>query len=142
MQMMSRDLSEPYPIYTYRYFVHQWPELTLLAYYKGKCLGTIVSKMDKVKKTHYDETIFRKRGYIAMLSVEPEFRRLGLGRLLVKKTIDIMIADGADEVMLETEMNNYAALRLYESFGFIRDKRLKSYYVSGIDAYKLKLLIK
>ncbi len=35
MEMMKRDLSEPYPIYTYRYFVHQWPELTLIAEYKG-----------------------------------------------------------------------------------------------------------
>ena len=75
-----------------------------------------------------------------MLSVEPEFRRLGLGRLLVKKSIDLMVKEGVDEVMLETEVTNTAALRLYESFGFIRDKRLRCYYLSGIDAYKLKLL--
>ena len=53
-----------------------------------------------------------------------------------------MAAQGADEVMLETEVTNTAALKLYESFGFIRDKRLKCYYLSGIDAYKLKLLFK
>ena len=75
-----------------------------------------------------------------MLSVEPEFRRLGLGRLLVKRSIDLMIEMGADECMLETEITNIAALKLYESFGFIRDKRLTSYYLSGIDAFKLKLL--
>ena len=46
MMMMGRDLSEPYPIYTYRYFVHQWPELTLIAHYKGKIIGTIVSKIE------------------------------------------------------------------------------------------------
>jgi N-alpha-acetyltransferase 30 len=34
-----------------------------------------------------------------------------------------MKAEGADEVMLETEITNLAALRLYESFGFVRDKR-------------------
>lgn len=58
-----------------------------------------------------------------MLSVEPEYRKIGLGRLLVKKSIDLMVKQGADEVMLETEVTNLAALRLYESFGFIRDKR-------------------
>lgn len=58
-----------------------------------------------------------------MLSVEPEYRKIGLGRLLVKKSIDLMVEQGADEVMLETEVTNLAALRLYESFGFIRDKR-------------------
>ena len=83
----------------------------------------------------------RKRGYIAMLSVEPEFRKIGLGRLLVKKSIDLMVEQGADEILIETEVTNQAALRLYESFGFIRDKRQISYYLNGNDAYKLKLLI-
>ncbi len=58
-----------------------------------------------------------------MLAVHPDYRRLGLGRKLVKKSIDQMKAEGADEVMLETEITNVAALRLYESFGFVRDKR-------------------
>ena len=31
---------------------------------------------------------------------------------------------GADEVILETEITNMAALRLYESMGFLRDKRM------------------
>ena len=46
MKMMTRDLSEPYPIYTYRYFVHQWPQLTLIAEHDGKTIGAIVSKLD------------------------------------------------------------------------------------------------
>ena len=43
--------------------------------------------------------------------------------------------------MLETEVQNKAALQLYESMGFIRDKRYISYYLNGNDAFKLKLLI-
>ena len=139
--MMTRDLSEPYPIYTYRFFVQQWPELTLLAYHNDKCLGCIVSQLDVHKKNKIGETSMRKRGYIAMLSVEPEFRKIGLGRLLVKKSIDLMVEQGADEILIETEVTNQAALRLYESFGFIRDKRQISYYLNGNDAFKLKLLI-
>jgi N-alpha-acetyltransferase 30 len=106
MKMMTRDLSEPYPIYTYRFFVQQWPELTLLAYHKDKCLGCIVSKLDVHKKNKIGETSMRKRGYIAMLSVEPEFRKIGLGRLLVKKSIDLMVEQGADEILIETEVTN------------------------------------
>ncbi len=41
-----------------------------------------------------------------MLSVEPEYRRLGLGRLLIRKSIDVMIENGADEIILETEVTN------------------------------------
>ena len=35
-----------------------------------------------------------------------------------------MQADCADEVVLETEVTNAAALTLYERLGFVRDKRL------------------
>lgn len=27
ISMIAADLSEPYSIYVYRYFIHQWPEL-------------------------------------------------------------------------------------------------------------------
>lgn len=30
MRLITRDLSEPYSIYTYRYFIHNWPHLCFL----------------------------------------------------------------------------------------------------------------
>ena len=30
MRLMKADLSEPYSIYTYRYFIHNWPSLCFL----------------------------------------------------------------------------------------------------------------
>lgn len=75
-----------------------------------------------------------------MLAVDPTRRRLGLGRKLVRKSIELMKEAGADEVVLETEISNEAALRLYESEGFLRDKRLGAYYLNGNDAFKLKLM--
>ena len=75
-----------------------------------------------------------------MLAVDPNYRRLGLGKKLVMKTIEKMREDGANEVILETEITNTAALRLYESIGFLRDKRMASYYLNGNDAFKLKLM--
>jgi len=30
MQLITKDLSEPYSIYTYRYFIHNWPKLCFL----------------------------------------------------------------------------------------------------------------
>ncbi len=45
------------------------------------------------------------------------------------------------QVVLEAETTNAGALRLYAGLGFIRDKRLARYYLSGTDAYRLKLLL-
>ena len=38
MRLMKADLSEPYSIYTYRYFIHNWPHLCLLV--KKNCCIT------------------------------------------------------------------------------------------------------
>jgi peptide alpha-N-acetyltransferase len=78
--MISVELSEPYPVYTYRYFVQKWPELTFLAYHNGECLGCIVNKLEMTNKP-YSRQPPKKRGYIAMLAVNPSYRRLGLGKL-------------------------------------------------------------
>lgn len=33
MRLIQKDLSEPYSIYTYRYFIHNWPKLCFLVRY-------------------------------------------------------------------------------------------------------------
>ena len=42
-------------------------------------------------------------------------------------------------MVLETEYDNAAALSLYESLGFIREKRLYRFYLNGKDAFRLVL---
>lgn len=56
--------------------------------------------------------------------------------------LQAMIIDNADEVVLETEITNKPALRLYENLGFVRDKRLFRYYLNGVDALRLKLWLR
>ncbi|NWX45773.1 NAA30 acetyltransferase, partial [Steatornis caripensis] len=73
MRLITKDLSEPYSIYTYRYFIHNWPQLCFLAMVGEECVGAIVCKLDMHKK------MFR-RGYIAMLAVDSKYRRKGIGK--------------------------------------------------------------
>ena len=44
-----------------------------------------------------------------------------------------------DEVVLETEADNAAALTFYSKMGFVREKRLHRFYLNGKDAYRLRL---
>jgi peptide alpha-N-acetyltransferase len=46
------------------------------------------------------------------------------GSELVKRSIQAMIAGGCEEVVLEAEVSNNGALKLYQGLGFLRDKRL------------------
>ncbi len=49
-----------------------------------------------------------KRGYIAMLAVDSEHRKRKIGSTLVKRDIDAMVAEDADEVtcFLKVFFNN------------------------------------
>ena len=61
------------------------------AHVNGECVGAIVCKLDYHKK-------IVKRGYIAMLAVDSGHRKRKIGSTLVKRAIDAMKAEDADEV--------------------------------------------
>ncbi|GBE87108.1 acyl-CoA N-acyltransferase [Sparassis latifolia] len=136
MALVQHELSEPYVIYTYRYFLHQWPHLSFLAYpdHSSDPVGVIVCK----QSMHKDIT---NRGYIAMLSVHKNWRKRGIASTLVRRTLEVMKLNGVEEVVLETEFDNSAALSLYESLGFIKEKRLYRFYLNGKDAFRLVLVV-
>lgn len=84
MRLIQKDLSEPYSIYTYRYFIHNWPKLCFLATHEGKCIGAIVCKLDM-----HGNVV--KRGYIAMLAVDEKYRSKKIGSRLAQKAIQVFI---------------------------------------------------
>lgn len=104
--LVDQELSEPYSVYTYRYFIYNWPQLCISCRNSsGKLIGIIVCKADVHKSG-------KKRGYIAMLVVDIPSRKLGIGRELVARAVNTMAELGCDEAVLETEYTNKAALRL------------------------------
>jgi peptide alpha-N-acetyltransferase len=138
--LISKDLSEPYSIYVYRYFLCQWAHLCFMALdpVDSSLIGVIVCKLE-VHSSHSPPT---RRGYIAMLAVASPYRGHGVATALVKKALQAMAERNADEIVLETEETNTAAMRLYERLGFIRSKKLHRYYLNGNSAYRLVLPLK
>ncbi|KAI9052390.1 hypothetical protein LZ554_003738 [Drepanopeziza brunnea f. sp. 'monogermtubi'] len=138
--IISKDLSEPYSIYVYRYFLYQWGDLCFMTLKPSTdtLIGVIVCKLEN-HQAHSPPTF---RGYIAMLAVSSSHRNHGIATTLVKKALDAMIERGADEVVLETEETNVPAMKLYERLGFIRSKKLHRYYLNGSSAYRLVLHLK
>ncbi|QLI67007.1 N-alpha-acetyltransferase 30 [Metarhizium brunneum] len=135
--LISKDLSEPYSIYVYRYFLCQWAHLCFMAINPSdsSLVGVIICKLE-VHSSHSPPT---RRGYIAMLAVESSFRGHGIATALVQQAIDAMTKRNADEIVLETEESNTPAMRLYERLGFLRSKKLHRYYLNGNSAYRLVL---
>ncbi len=136
--LISKDLSEPYSIYVYRYFLYQWAELCYIAVDEtdeNRLVGVVICKLE----SHRGGPM---RGYIAMLATKDAYRGKGIATTLVSKAIDLMIEKDADEIALETEETNTAAMKLYERLGFLRSKKLHRYYLNGNSAYRLLLYLK
>ena len=142
MELMTQYLSEPYPIYTYMYFLDLFPDCTIICYDKNKkneknelyICGAVVGNINRKPN--------KIQGYIAMLAVEEDYRKKGLGKKMVELLIDTFKKSyKVNEISIETEVDNYAALGLYESFGFVRTKMYINYYFNANNAYKLKLFI-
>ncbi|KAK4574167.1 N-alpha-acetyltransferase 30 [Recurvomyces mirabilis] len=135
-QLISKDLSEPYSIYVYRYFLYQWGDLCFMALDdQDSLVGVIVCKLEP----HRGGPM---RGYIAMLATRSEYRGRGIATELVRMAVDKMIAKDADEIALETEIDNIPSLRIYENLGFLRTKRLHRYYLNGNTAFRLILYLR
>lgn len=132
MRLVERDLSEPYSVFTYRYFVNLWPNLCEMVHNEqGELVGVVVCKVDNHKSG-------RTRGYIGMLAVDKGYRKLGIATKLVQVVLDRLKEMGVHECVLEAEVSNKGALSLYRNLGFLRTKLLHNYYLSGSDAFRLK----
>lgn len=97
MSLIDAELSEPYTVYTYRYFLNQWPQLCFLAHLgeapQRRAIGVIICKLDRhLKGNRY------MRGYIGMLSVQPLHRGKGIATRLLKVALAELVNLGAQEV--------------------------------------------
>jgi len=109
-QLISKDLSEPYSIYVYRYFLYQWGDLCFMVRSSNNLfietfpltlwqtldgddnlVGVIVCKLEPHRGGP-------RRGYIAMLATQQSHRGQGIATKLVRMAVDKMIENDADEV--------------------------------------------
>jgi len=83
------------------------PNVIFLAYVRGEVGG-------QIDISHY----WNGYAYIENVVVDKKFRNLGIGRALVLKATQWSQQEKLAGVMLETQNNNVAACKLYESCGF------------------------
>ncbi|MCE2926176.1 MAG: GNAT family N-acetyltransferase [Rickettsiales bacterium] len=75
--------------------------------------------------------VFRQSGEqadIITLAVRPNHRRQGFARKLVLAALEELKASRAEQIFLDVEVGNSPAIKLYESIGFLVQRRRKLYY--------------
>mmetsp|Transcript_40481 Transcript_40481/g.71212 ORF Transcript_40481/g.71212 Transcript_40481/m.71212 type:complete len:221 (-) Transcript_40481:98-760(-) len=82
-----------------------------------------------------------KMFYIMTLGTSAEFRRCGLGSLLVNRVVDVIVRERGDcgALYLHVITYNEGAIRLYERLGFSKVKVIKDYYTINSVNYECYL---
>ncbi len=120
----------PIPVSTKRYaadnidyatYIRNAGRAIYLAYVDGRIAGQIILRTNW---NHYC--------YIEDISVDAQFRRLGIGRQLMAQAQKWAVERNLAGIMLETQNNNVSACRFYEKRGF-QLKGFDSYLYKGVE---------
>jgi ribosomal-protein-alanine N-acetyltransferase len=80
-------------------------------------------------------------GDILNICIHPEYRRLGIGTLLMDYQIKQFKVSNINSILLEVRVSNYAAISYYEENRFIVIDKRKKYYNNGEDAIIMQQFI-
>lgn len=67
------------------------------------------------------------------IAVLPEYRGKGIGKLLLSHSLQKAKELGCENMLLEVRRSNDNAIKLYESFGFIKISERKRYYADPVE---------
>lgn len=112
-----RDLAWPYPMLRQLFDLH------------GPLWS--VAETDQVVRGYALLGIGRARGWMLGLAVHPQARGRGIARALLERTILTCRAHVVESVSLTVRSSNLAAIRLYESAGFIKAGHEDDYFGTG-----------
>ncbi len=73
-------------------------------------------------------------GHITTIAVHPDYRRRGIGEMLLLDLFEQAVPRGAVRLTLEVRVSNLPAQALYQKYGFAIAGRRLRYYANGEDA--------
>jgi peptide alpha-N-acetyltransferase len=111
--LVARDLSEPYSIFTYRYFLHNWPQCCICVYAADPITRERIMIATIIGKAEGEGELMQ--GYIAMLAVDKRFRNKGIGSRLANLGLQRMISAGCREIELETEVSHLVSIYVLQA---------------------------
>jgi ribosomal protein S18 acetylase RimI-like enzyme len=79
--------------------------------------------------------------HIITLDVDQRQRRNGVGTALLQQLESNLTARGVRSVLLETAIDNHAAVAFWQRHGYRIEATLKRYYLGRVDAYEMRKLL-
>jgi ribosomal-protein-alanine N-acetyltransferase len=78
---------------------------------------------------------------ILNVATAPNMRRSGVAHALLEQVLNRNLQTGLESALLEVRPSNFAAIALYQSFGFREINRRQRYYSDGEDALVMQLIL-
>ncbi|MEN6329876.1 MAG: GNAT family N-acetyltransferase [Methanobacteriaceae archaeon] len=75
---------------------------------------TMISLLDKMLLSDLKD----QDSYLAIVAVDEVFRGRGIGSFILEKAVELIYEHGSKRAVLDVDIDNPGALRLYEKFGF------------------------
>jgi ribosomal-protein-alanine N-acetyltransferase len=137
MDVNETTLPENYPLFFYEQILEKYPEAFMIAHLKNrpdKVIGYIMWRVERGPSSFGLDYV--KKGHLVSLAVLDPYRRVGVARQLMTKSMKIVQDYGVTEFVLEVRCSNTGAVRLYQdAFHFERIKIIHQYYRDGEDAF-------
>lgn len=113
------SFKDPYPYGLLKAFLHH-PGAYLVAVENEKIIGYSIGIVR-----------FRDLGHIISIAVDKAHRGRGVGKKLLKETIERLVEMGVKKVRIEVRESNQVAINLYKKLGFVEKGRIEGYYPDG-----------
>jgi ribosomal-protein-alanine N-acetyltransferase len=138
--LAEKDLIEIYHLdqLCYEQGISYSLQTIFLFYYYFDHISYVVEVEDRLVGFIMTNMINKNKAHLITLDVHPDFRRKGLGSRLLKMAEEEVEKKRVNSISLEVDVENYAAIELYEKFRFSKTKILKNYYKKCRDAYLME----
>lgn len=120
--------NESFSLLEYRRLLSNYNSIPIKAIVKESIIGFVIGVYQMSNRSCTVVTI----------NVKPRFRKKGVGFELMKSLEKGLERLNCSEVILQTRVNNTAALNLFDKLGFSKTSRLLNYYPNGTDGFEMK----
>lgn len=115
-----------------------------LAYLMTKAQGAFLVACHKARAVGYVSLVCRANSTnlrIYSIAVAPDFQGQHIGQLLLDKTLQFAHEKQLQQISLEVNVNNAAAIGFYQKNGFQTVGIIPAYYHNGSAAYRMHLIV-
>ena len=118
-------------------FSAPWSEKAILDTMSGENAIFLVAKEDDAVCGYIGSYFVLDEGYITNVAVNPEFRRRGIGKALVRELIEKGKEKNLSFWTLEVRESNFGAIALYASLGFENVGKRPKFYSNPVESADL-----